>query len=111
MYFTTIGEAEIRHGLAILPPSKRRTALSKAIDAILEEDFFHRILSFDRTAARAYATIAAARRSAGRPISQFHCQIAAIARAHKAAVGTRNTEDFRGCGIVVIDPWRPEALS
>jgi len=56
-------------------------------------------------AARAYATIAAARRAAGRPISQFDCQIAAIARAHQATVATRNTSDYEGCGIDLINPW------
>jgi len=44
-------------------------------------------------------------RPAGRPISQFDCQIAAIARAHEASVATRNTGDYEGCGIEVIDPW------
>jgi toxin FitB len=58
-------------------------------------------------AARAYAAIAANRRIAGRPISQFDCQIAAIARVHEASVATRNTRDYEGCGIMVIDPWRP----
>jgi len=105
VYFTTVGEAELRHGLATLPAGKRRTALSKAIEGMLEEDFHDRILSFDRAAARAYAAIAAARRAVGRPISQFDCQIAAIARVNEAAVATRNTSDFEKCGIVLINPW------
>ena len=42
----------------------------------------------------------------GRPISQFDCQIAAIARSREAAVATRNTADFDGSGIVVLNPWR-----
>ncbi len=105
VYFTAVGEAELRQGVAILPAGKRRTALSKAIESILSEDFRDRILPFDRAAAIAYAAIAGERRAAGRPISQFDCQIAAIARAHEAAVATRNTGDFSGCGIAVIDPW------
>jgi len=106
VFFTSVGEAEIRYGLAIMPSGRRHAALSKAIEAILEEDFRDRILSFDRAAALAYATIAAERRSVGRPMSQFDCQIAAIARASAAAVATRNTGDFEGCGITVIDPWQ-----
>jgi predicted nucleic acid-binding protein len=105
VYFTSVGEAELRYGVAILPPGKRRTALTKTIAGILEEDFRDRILAFDRAAASVYATISANRRAAGRPISQFDCQIAAIAGANGAAVATRNTADFAGCGIVVIDPW------
>ncbi len=106
VYFTAVGEAELRHGVAILPAGRRRSALCGAIEGILGEDFRDRILPFDRAAARAYAAIAAERRAAGRPVSQFDCQIVAIARTHGAAVATRNKGDFDGCGIVVIDPWR-----
>ena len=106
IYFTAVGEAELRLGLAVLPQGRRRSALAQAIQGMLEEDFRNRILPFDSAAARAYADIAAERRALARPISQFDCQIAAIARAHEAAVATRNTGDFEGCGIEVIDPWR-----
>jgi len=72
---------------------------------MLDEDFRGRILPFDSAAAKAYAAIAAERRAAGRPISQFGCQIAAIARANAATVATRNTTDFEACGIQLMDPW------
>ncbi|NDG14024.1 MAG: VapC toxin family PIN domain ribonuclease, partial [Betaproteobacteria bacterium] len=29
----------------------------------------------------------------------------AIARAHEAPVATRNTSDYEGCGVELIDPW------
>jgi toxin FitB len=109
VYFTAVGEAELRHGVAILPAGKRRTALTTAIEGLLEEDFRDRILPFDRAAARAYAAIAALRRASGHPISQFDCQIAAIARAREATVATRNTHDFEGCAIKVFDPWKYSA--
>jgi len=105
VYFTAVGEAELRHGVAILPAGRRRDALAQAIEGMLDEDFRDRVLPFDRIAAWAYAAIAAERRAAGRPISQFDCQIAAIARAHGASVATRNTGDYEGCGVAVIDPW------
>lgn len=72
---------------------------------ILREDMTGRILPFDSAAARAYATIAATRRTAGRPIAEADCQIAAIALAHGGPVATRNTPDFEGCGIDLINPW------
>ena len=106
LYFTTVGEAQLRHGVAILPTGQRRNALAKAIEGMLEEDFRDRILPFDRAAARAYTAIAAERRALARPISQLDCQIAAIARANEAAVATRNTVDFEDCGVEVIDPWQ-----
>ena len=106
VYLTVISEAELRYGVAIMANGKRRTMLAEAVDGMLREDFRDRILPFDSAFADEYARIGADRRAAGRPISQFDCQIAAIARAHGAAMATRNIGDFEGCGVEVIDPWR-----
>jgi len=75
------------------------------VDRILREDLAGRILPFDSDAAQSYATIAAARRAAGRPIAQADCQIASIAHTRGATVATRNTPDFEGCEIDLINPW------
>ena len=106
MYFTTIGEAELRYGAAILPAGRRRERLLGEIQGMLREDFAGRILPFDRDSARAYAAIAAARRSSGHPINHADCQIAAIGRANGAAIATRDEDDFKGCGINVLNPWK-----
>ena len=105
VYLTSISEAELRFGLAIMGNGKHRAALVDAVDRILREDLAGRILPFDSNAAQSFATIAAARRSAGRPIAQADCQIASIARACGATVATRNTPDFEGCEIDLINPW------
>jgi hypothetical protein len=54
-----------------------------------------------------YAELFARRRSAGRPAAIADMMIASIARAHGASVVTRDTGDFEGCGLVLIDPWAP----
>ena len=110
MYFTTISEAELRYGVAILPAGRRRDGLLSGIEGMLREDFAGRIIPFDRAAALAYAEIAAGRRASGHPINHADCQIAAIARSTGAAVATRDEEDFEGCGIDVINPWANPAL-
>ena len=91
--------------LAILPYGKRRRGLAAAAERALGVLFADRILPFDTTAAQTYAVIASKRRSAGHPISQADCQIAAIARSVGTSVATRNVNDFEGCGINVFDPW------
>lgn len=35
-------------------------------------------------------------------------QMAAIACSHAAALATRNTSDFEGCGVTVVNPWNPK---
>ena len=105
VYLTSISEAELRYGLAIMGNGKRRAALVDAVDRILREDLAGRILPFDSDAAQSYAAIAAARRAAGRPIAQADCQIASIAHSRGATVATRNTPDFEGCEIDLMNPW------
>ncbi len=106
LHLSAVGEAELRRGAEILPGGKRRDRLIAEIDAMVGEDFAGRVLPFDSAAAQAFAGIFADRRAAGRPISFPDCQIAAIARAHGAAMATRNVGDFEGCRVEVIDPWQ-----
>ena len=105
LFLTAVSEAEIRFGLALLPGGGHRESLVRAADRIFREILAGRILPFDSEAAGAFAVIAAERRRAGRPISQFDCQIAAIARSHHAAVATRDASDFEHCGIRIVNPW------
>jgi predicted nucleic acid-binding protein len=105
LFISTITEAELRYGLALLPESRRRRHLAAQVEAMLATDFVGRILPFDSTAASEYARIAAARRFMGRPISQADAQIAAIAASRGAALATRNVDDFVDCGVHIIDPW------
>jgi toxin FitB len=105
LYTTSITQAEVLHGILLLPPGRRRSAFEAAADAMFEEEFAGRILPFGSDAAHPYARIAAERRRAGRPISHFDAQIAAIAHCAGAAVASRNVADFDGCGIEVINPW------
>ncbi len=105
IFFSAVGEAELRYGAAILAPGRRRETLIADIERFLREAFDDRILPFDSAAARAYADIAAMRRSAGRPTQPADCQIVAIARARGMTVATRNVRDFEGMGIDVVDPW------
>ena len=78
LFFSAVGEAELRYGAAIMPTGQRRETLVSDIERMLGEAFEDRVLPFDSGAARAYADIAARRRSTGRPVAPADCQIAAI---------------------------------
>ena len=105
LYTSSVTQAEIMHGIMLLPAGKRRSAFEAAAEAMFREDFGGRILPFGSDAALPYARIAAARQRAGRPIAHFDALIAAIARAAGAVLATRNVRDFDACGVTVIDPW------
>ena len=105
LFTTTVTRAEILYGLALLDPGPRRDRLTEAAREIFAVELAGRVLPFDSDASDSYAEIASARRRAGRPISAFDAQIAAIARSRGAALATRNLGDFEECGIELIDPW------
>jgi hypothetical protein len=106
LFTTAVTQAEILYGITLLPTGSRRQKLLQIAEAIFAEDLADRVLAFGAEAAGYYAQIAAARRSAGRPISQFDAMIAAIARLHDGKLVTRNVPDFDNCGIDLINPWR-----
>ena len=76
-----------------LPPEERFAA------------FVGKVLPFDEVAARTYGDIASGRERAGLPIGTMDAQIAAICRTRGALLATRNTKDFDGTGIRLINPW------
>ena len=105
LYTTSITQAEVFHGIMLLPSGERRRGIEVAAQAMFAEEFEGRILGFGSDAALPYAQIAAERRHAGRPISSFDAQIAAIARSVGAVIATRNVADFLDCRVVVVNPW------
>jgi predicted nucleic acid-binding protein len=106
LFTTSISQAEILSGIAIMPESRRRSDLEAAAGAMFLEDFEGRVLPFDMNAAVAYADIFAARRRAGRPTATVDLLIASVARSHHASVVTRDVSGFEGCGLRVINPWK-----
>jgi predicted nucleic acid-binding protein len=101
---TAITVAEIRFGLARLPDGRRATELRQLADEVLGA-FPGQVLPFDTAAAALYGDIAAARERGGRPVDALDAQIAAICRAHSASLATRNTRDFVGTGVELVDSW------
>jgi predicted nucleic acid-binding protein len=105
LFVTTVTEAEILTGIALLPDGRRRSGLAESADRVFTALFAGRILVFDSDAANIYAEIFAQRHAAGRPINQADCQIAAIARSREASIATRNVADFEGVEIELVNPW------
>jgi toxin FitB len=106
LFTTSLSQAEILSGLAIMAEGRRRFDLEAAARVMFLEDFEGRVLPFDTKAATAYADIFAARKRTGRPAATLDLMIASVARSHGASVVTRDTGGFEGCGLTLINPWQ-----
>jgi predicted nucleic acid-binding protein len=105
VWTTAVTIFEIRFGLALLVPSRRRRQLEEAFARSLEEDLEQRILPFDESAATAAGAMAAMRRRAGRSVEIRDALIAGIVSARKATLATGNRKHFEGLDIRIVDPW------
>jgi predicted nucleic acid-binding protein len=101
---TAVTVAEVQYGIARLPSGRRKDELETAMTEVLAA-FSDRILPFDSSAAVHYAQVVVERERAGTPITGFDAQIAAIRWLHGAVLATRNTTDFLGLGLDLVDPW------
>lgn len=103
-YLTATVAAELLSGVELMPAGRRRDELATATEFALEEHN-GRILPFDSFAARPFALTIATRARQGRTMSFPDAQIAAVCLAHGATLATRNTRDFEGTGIDLVNPW------
>ncbi len=107
LFTAAICEAEIRYGIARLPPGRRRDSLTARVTIFLETGFHGQILAFDSECAAQYGPFRHRREAAGHPVATPDAMIAATALAYGAsAIVTRNRRDFDGSGMNVIDPWQ-----
>ena len=104
LYLSSVTAAELMFGIRALPAGRRSEKLTEILHGLLEL-FEGRILPFDLDAARRYADLAAAARSAGRGFPTPDGYIAAIAASRGFSVATRDTSAFMAAGVPVIDPW------
>jgi predicted nucleic acid-binding protein len=105
VWTTAITVFEVRTGLELLQPTKRRQQLEEAFSQLLERDLTGRVHAFDQSAAINAGTIAAEQRRTGRPAEIRDMQIAGIAKARRAALATRNRRHFHELGIDLVNPW------
>lgn len=105
LHSSAITLAEILYGIELLPAGKRKSDLLAGAERLFTVVLGGRILAFDEHAARQFFQVAAGRRGQGRPIAELDAQIAAVARSHDAVLATRNTSDFEGSGVRLINPW------
>ena len=101
---SVISVGEIQKGIDLLDPGARRDGIQVWLDGLVQS-FGDRILSIDEPVARLWGAISARTQRAGNPRPPVDTLLAATAMQHRLNLATRNTADFAGTGVVLINPW------
>lgn len=106
LFVASIVVSEIAFGIERLPEGRKRRGLQAWLDGLLKTTFDGRILPFGLAEALQYGRLAASLRAKQPHTLQVQdVQIAAVARQRSLTVVTRNTKDFAGLDVLLVNPW------
>ena len=98
---------EIRKGIELLAPGKKRSDLERWIDADLKGWFGSNLLPVTKSISNRWGILTAQAQQQGRPLGNIDGLLAATAVEHGLTIVTRNTRHFESLGVTFIDPWKP----
>jgi predicted nucleic acid-binding protein len=106
LFISALSFGELRKGIALRSPGRRRTELEIWLETDLTALFLGRILPVVRPVAERWGILDAQRQLAGRPLGVADGIIAATALENDLTVVTRNVKDFAALGVELLNPWR-----
>lgn len=105
LWIASVTVQELYYGIARLPAGKRQSRINELVTSMLDEDFAGQVAAYDGEAAAIAGQLLARCEKTGRRMPLADAQIAAICLAHQATLATRNSRDFDGAGLDLINPW------
>jgi tRNA(fMet)-specific endonuclease VapC len=105
IYLSVITIGEIKRGIEKLPESAHRQTLVDWLGSDLLLRFQGRILAVDTAVMLRWGELVAKMEGTGRPLPAMDSLIAALALTHNLHLVTRNEKDFKGTGVIVVNPW------
>lgn len=102
LYLSVLTLGEIRKGIERLGDAARQQPLLDWLEVELPNYFVGRLLEVDAHTADRWGRLLG---NAGRPLPAVDSLLAATALQHDLTLVTRNTADFEGTGVRLINPW------
>ena len=106
LYVSVLTLAEIRRGIELLPPSKRRDQLEHWLENDLLEPFDDaNVLPVIKGISDRWAALSARAQQKRIQPSVIDGLVAATALEHDLTLVTRNVKDFEQLGVRLFNPW------
>ncbi len=96
---------EIKKGIEKMTDAARRKKLERWVDEFLTPRFWNRMLAIDGRVANVWGHLVAKSEKKGRALPTVDSLIAATAITHDLLIVTRNTKDFEGLNLELVNPW------
>ncbi|MFI5343911.1 MAG: type II toxin-antitoxin system VapC family toxin [Chlamydiales bacterium] len=96
---------EIKKGIEKMTDATRKKKLETWFHEFLIPRFWHRLIAIDGQVANTWGQLIAKAEKKGRVIPTIDSLIAASAITHNLHIVTRNTKDFDGLHLSIINPW------
>ena len=107
LYLSVLTLGEIRKDEKRVEDAARKQALLDWLEVELPRFFWGRVLAVDAHTADRWGRLQG---SAGRPLPAIDSLLAATALQHDLTLVTRNTADFDGMGVRLVNPWQEKRL-
>jgi predicted nucleic acid-binding protein len=105
LFISVVSIAEIRRGVALLPPGRRRDSLAVWLSRELPERFTGRVLDIDFAITERWGDLMAKSQGVGAALEPMDAFFAATALARDLILATRNVRDFQAFGVRLFNPW------
>jgi toxin FitB len=105
VFLSVMSLAEIRRGIALMSPGKRRDQLEIWFRIDLPQRFERRLIEVDREIAERWGVLMAESRQRGIGLAAMDGFLAATAQARNLTLVTRNRRDFALLGLALLNPW------
>jgi toxin FitB len=106
LYLSVITIGEIRKGVEKLPDSKRKTLIRSWLEDQLLIRFHSRIVPIDTDLILTWGQLVGMLEATGKQMAAIDSLIAATALHNRFTLVTRNVEDFKNAGILILNPWK-----
>ena len=106
VFTSALALAEIRFGIELLSPGRRRSDLQHWFEGELLIYFSGRALPVTQSVADGWAVLSAQMQKKGRRVAIVDGLIAATAAENGLTVVTRDINDFSDLGVELLNPWK-----